>query len=73
MPQGRFHYIHLIQECCLLLKNFSLEIFDEKSFKTDERIAWNLIKIPERVVSGETVDDWYSLSGKQVTNTITLT
>ena len=45
--------------------SFSVEIFDEKSFTTDERIAWAVLNIPERVIQGETVDDWYPLSGKQ--------
>ena len=31
----------------------------------DERIAWGHITIPERVMAGETVDDWYVLTGKQ--------
>lgn len=31
----------------------------------DERIAWGLIPIKEEVFGGETLDDWYSLSGKQ--------
>jgi toll-interacting protein len=31
----------------------------------DERIAWGLVQIKEEVLSGETLDDWYSLSGKQ--------
>ena len=31
----------------------------------DERIAWGLIPIKEVVYQGETVDDWYTLSGKQ--------
>ena len=31
----------------------------------DERIAWGLIPIKEEVFSGETVEDWYSLTGKQ--------
>lgn len=31
----------------------------------DERIAWGLIPIKEEVFDGETLDDWYSLSGKQ--------
>lgn len=31
----------------------------------DERIAWGLVQIKDEVLNGETVDDWYSLSGKQ--------
>jgi len=44
---------------------FTIEIFDEKSFKADERIAWSVIDIIPRIMNGETVDEWYSLSGKQ--------
>ena len=45
--------------------SFTVEVFDEKSFKADERIAWTVIEIPARVVDGETIDEWYTLSGKQ--------
>ena len=31
----------------------------------DERIAWGLIPIKEEVFAGETLEDWYALSGKQ--------
>lgn len=31
----------------------------------DERIAWGLVTIKDEVLQGETLDDWYSLSGKQ--------
>ncbi|XP_048579129.1 toll-interacting protein B isoform X2 [Nematostella vectensis] len=42
-----------------------VEIFDERSFSVDERVAWGLVQIREDVLNGETIDDWYSLSGKQ--------
>ena len=31
----------------------------------DERIAWGLIAIKDSVFEGETLEDWYALTGKQ--------
>lgn len=42
-----------------------LELFDEKAFTTDNKIAWALVTIPPSVLTGETKDDWFPLTGKQ--------
>ncbi|XP_063970853.1 toll-interacting protein B-like [Lytechinus pictus] len=42
-----------------------IELFDEKAFTTDNKIAWALITIPPAVMNGETKDDWFPLTGKQ--------
>lgn len=42
-----------------------VEIFDERTFSTDERIAWGQFTIPPRVFEGDALDDWWQLSGKQ--------
>ena len=46
------------------LSPVQVEIFDECSFSVDERVAWATIQLRETVFSGETVEDWYPLTGK---------
>ncbi|CAG2115808.1 unnamed protein product [Medioppia subpectinata] len=45
--------------------SFHVEIYDECSFTIDEMIAWVLYKIPETTLSGQTVEEWVDLNGKQ--------
>ncbi|XP_054159266.1 toll-interacting protein B-like [Oppia nitens] len=45
--------------------SFHIEIYDECSFTVDEMIAWILYKIPESTFSGQTVEEWVDLNGKQ--------
>jgi len=45
-----------------------LEIFDERAFAVDDRIAWADIVISPQMLDGtltDVVDDWFPLSGKQ--------
>jgi toll-interacting protein len=42
-----------------------LEIYDECSFTMDELIAWAHIPISQAVLSGETHEEWFPVSGKQ--------
>lgn len=39
--------------------------FFQRSFTVDDRIAWCHITVPQSVLNGETLDDWYPLSGRQ--------
>ena len=45
------------------ITSFHVEIFDEKAFSVDERIAWAHVEIPAAVFEGQQVDDWFPLNG----------
>ncbi|XP_076312557.1 toll-interacting protein-like isoform X1 [Tachypleus tridentatus] len=45
--------------------SINVDVFDECAFTLDEKVAWCHINIPEVVFSGETVEDWFPLSGRQ--------
>ncbi|XP_060072898.1 toll-interacting protein B-like [Ylistrum balloti] len=47
------------------VESIYVEIFDERQFTMDDRIAWAYITIPQGVLNGDTGDNWFPLSGKQ--------
>jgi toll-interacting protein len=47
------------------IKEVYLEIYDECSFSVDELVAHANLQIPEEIFKGETIEEWYNLSGKQ--------
>ncbi|KAK7601878.1 hypothetical protein V9T40_009319 [Parthenolecanium corni] len=47
------------------VNSISVEIYDERSFTTDELIAWAQIPIPPTIFSGKTHEEWFLLDGKQ--------
>uniref|UniRef100_A0A7M5WK70 Toll-interacting protein n=2 Tax=Clytia hemisphaerica TaxID=252671 RepID=A0A7M5WK70_9CNID len=44
---------------------FYIEIYDERTFQMDEKVAWGMIKIKPEVLEGQTDDEWHALTGKQ--------
>lgn len=46
------------------IDSFHLEIYDEKQFSLDEKIAWLYEPIPPEIFQGITVERWFPLSGR---------
>lgn len=46
------------------IDSFHIEIYDEKQFQLDEKIAWLYEPIPQEVFQGITVERWFPLSGR---------
>lgn len=46
------------------IDSFHLEIYDEKQFSLDEKIAWLHEPIPPEIFQGITVERWFPLSGR---------
>ncbi|KAI6178321.1 CUE domain-containing protein [Aphelenchoides besseyi] len=40
-----------------------VQVFDERSFTNDEVVAWAHIILPQGIFVGETIDEWFPLSG----------
>lgn len=47
------------------IKTIHLEIFDERTLTSDERIAYTDYVIPDEALGGKFIDTWIPLSGKQ--------
>ncbi|KAI6182786.1 Toll-interacting protein [Aphelenchoides bicaudatus] len=45
------------------VESIYIQIFDERSFTQDECVAWAHIVLPQGIFTGDTVDEWYQLSG----------
>lgn len=46
------------------IDSFHLEIYDEKQFSLDEKIAWLHEPIPPEIFQGITIERWFPLSGR---------
>ena len=46
------------------IDSFHLEIYDEKQFSLDEKIAWLHEPLPKEIFRGITVERWFPLSGR---------
>lgn len=46
------------------IDSFHIEIYDEKQFSLDDKIAWLYEPIPPEVFQGITVERWFTLSGR---------
>lgn len=42
-----------------------IEIYDERAFTNDEKVAWALYTIADDVLSGQTREEWIPLNGRQ--------
>lgn len=45
------------------VESLYLQIFDERSFTQDECVAWAHVVLPVGIFNGDTVDEWFPLSG----------
>ncbi|KAK6021591.1 CUE domain protein, partial [Ostertagia ostertagi] len=48
------------------VESIYIQIFDEKAFSADECVAWAHVMLPPAIFNGETIDDYYPLSGQQL-------
>lgn len=46
------------------IKHIELEVYDERAFSTDSRVAWTTIPISEEIRKGKSQDSWWPLNGK---------
>eukprot|EP00118_Oscarella_pearsei_P009748 m.56930 g.56930 ORF g.56930 m.56930 type:complete len:295 (+) comp34666_c0_seq1:668-1552(+) len=42
-----------------------VEVYDERAFSVDERVAWGVFELSDHLFEGQLVDNWFPLNGKQ--------